>query len=84
MADYSMHKDFEFFMGNLPSLFDRFAHRFLVIHDATVVADFSDLLDAYRHGVDKFTLGNFSIYECKSPDVESYVLRFANNNVAFA
>lgn len=81
MADYSMTKDFYFFMGNLPSLFEKFAHRFLVIHDATVIADFSSLIDAYNYGVKEFTLGHFSIYECKSPDVENYIQHYASNNV---
>lgn len=81
MADYSMTKDFYFFMGNLPSLFEKFAHRFLVIHDAVVVADFATLMESYEYAVKTYGLGHFSLYECKSPDVESYIQHYASNNV---
>lgn len=79
-----MQKDFDFFMNDLKSLFDKYAHRFLVLNDAQVIADFGDIVSAYSFGCNKYGLGHFSIYECKSPDYESYVIHYANNNVAFA
>ena len=79
-----MRKDFDFFMGNLQSLYSKFGGRVLVIKDAVVVADFDDMATAYSFACEKFGLGHFSIYECKSPDRESYVVRYASNNVAFA
>ena len=78
-----MKKDFDFFMGNLHTLFGKYARRFLVIHEATVSADFNSLTESYEFAVEKYGLGHFSLYECKSPNYENYVQRFANNNVSF-
>lgn len=81
---YLMRKDYDFFMGNLESLYLKYGGRVLVIKDASVVGDFDDMTSAYLFACEKYGLGHFSIYECKSPDRDSYVIRYANNNVAFA
>lgn len=83
MADYPLQRDFDYFMSNVSSLYEKYAGRFVVIKDAAVVGDFESADDAYKSACDRFGAGNFSIYECKYADSKSYVQVF-NSRVRFA
>lgn len=59
-----LQKEYEYFLENREELIDTYLGRYIIIKDQKVIADFSDELEAYNYGKEKFGLGNFLIQHC--------------------
>lgn len=59
-----MGTSFDYYKKNLKELYEKFPNRFVVLSEASVVADFSDFDEAYNWAVKKLGIGNFLIQEC--------------------
>ena len=57
-------KDYEYFIENLETLYTEYGHRFLVIKNEGVIADYDSFKTAYDETIKTEALGTFIIQEC--------------------
>jgi hypothetical protein len=61
-------KDFNWFVKNHSSLYEKYGHVFLVIKDETVIGNHPTYAQAVRETIKKVPLGTFIVEECTEDD----------------
>lgn len=75
MASEQLKKQFDFYLANQENLVEKFNGRVLLIHNESVIGDFSSKEDAYNAGSTQFEPGDFLIIKC-SPGERDYTVNY--------
>ncbi|MDR0519302.1 MAG: hypothetical protein LBG82_04535 [Clostridiales Family XIII bacterium] len=74
--------DYDYFINNLASLYQKYGHRFLVIKNEKVIGAYNSFDDAFSETIKTEKLGTFLIQDCVSnPDD---LIRTFQGNISFA
>ena len=74
-------RNYIYFKSNIDKLIEQYNGRFVVIKDATVIADYENFDEAYASTLKTEELGTFLIQQCVDP--ENSIAHFAWYNVSF-
>ncbi|MDR3050057.1 MAG: hypothetical protein LBV16_09565 [Elusimicrobiota bacterium] len=81
-VDIMEDKNFKFFYDRMPELYKKYGHKFLVVKDCAILADYDDFDTALKETLKKEKLGTFLIQECFETQEQS--IQYFQSNVSFA
>lgn len=70
-----LKEEFEYYLGHQNELLKKYAGKFLVIKNKSIIGVYDSEIDAYTEAVKKEEAGTFLIQECQ-PGNESYTQTF--------
>jgi hypothetical protein len=75
-------KNYAYFTAHLDEFIERYDGRFVVIKNASVIADYGSFDEAYNNTIKSEALGTFLIQQCVRPENDTDY--FAWHNVSFS
>ena len=67
-TDIERRKDFEFFVSNYKTFYNKYGHKFLAIRNGIVLGVYSDEITAIQFTQKTYPLGSFIVQECNGDE----------------
>lgn len=79
-TDKERMEDFQWFLSQYDSLFQRYGHKYFVIQNQKILGVYNDHSQAVKSTMKDYTIGSFIVQECNG-DESGYTNYIASNEV---